>query len=194
MDQIILQPILNYGSNDQTPSQRIRPLGDNPKGRYKIFSINRKRIFILGPHWTLFVAAYSIFTVFAYMLIKRLYFLGQDPTFGIFISVAHLIMYFIMGISEPGISDNQLNEKFASLVNDLAIRPQKTHMWYCYKCQCIQPERSYHCDFCEVCIKNYDHHCPWTGKCIGEGNIIQFYIFICTTIGFFTYFISIEMR
>ena len=25
-----------------------------------------------------------------------------------------------------------------------------------------------------------DHHCPWTGKCIGAGNLLYFYAFLTT--------------
>ena len=35
----------------------------------------------------------------------------------------------------------------------------------------------------------FDHHCPWTSKCIGKGNIISFYLFILFTFGFFVYII-----
>ncbi|CAI2380593.1 unnamed protein product [Moneuplotes crassus] len=48
---------------------------------------------------------------------------------------------------------------------------------------CNIPRRdklSYHCDDCDKCCDGYDHHCPFMGKCIGKGNIIQFYTFIFT--------------
>lgn len=35
-----------------------------------------------------------------------------------------------------------------------------------------------HCPDCDVCVTEYDHHCPWTSKCIGGGNIVRFYIFL----------------
>ena len=32
-----------------------------------------------------------------------------------------------------------------------------------------------HCDLCQVCIMDLDHHCVFFGKCIGKGNIYYFY-------------------
>lgn len=32
-----------------------------------------------------------------------------------------------------------------------------------------------HCDDCDVCISDHDHHCVFFGKCIGGGNIYCFY-------------------
>jgi len=32
-----------------------------------------------------------------------------------------------------------------------------------------------------------DHHCPWTGKCIGKGNYNEFYLFIVSTMIYITY-------
>lgn len=28
----------------------------------------------------------------------------------------------------------------------------------------------------------YDHHCPWTSKCIGKGNLLFFRMFLGTTV------------
>lgn len=38
-------------------------------------------------------------------------------------------------------------------------------------------------------IIGYDHHCPWTSKCIGEGNLKGFYVFVISTMLFFGYLI-----
>ena len=38
----------------------------------------------------------------------------------------------------------------------------------------------------------HDHHCPWTGKCIGKYNLIPFYIFVVSTLIFIvTNFVSV---
>ena len=30
----------------------------------------------------------------------------------------------------------------------------------------------------DIFINNYDHHCPWIGKCVGKYNFIIFYLFL----------------
>jgi hypothetical protein len=35
-----------------------------------------------------------------------------------------------------------------------------------------------HCAFCNYCMRDLDHHCPWSSKCIARGNMVQFQIFI----------------
>ena len=65
---------------------------------------------------------------------------------------------------------------------------------YCNICKVGIDDTTIHCDDCNVCIEGdlhyiigYDHHCPWTGKCIGKGNIIYFRIFIWSTGIYLTY-------
>ena len=45
-----------------------------------------------------------------------------------------------------------------------------------------------HCDECDICINQYDHHCYWTGKCIGKNNIIAFYLFAFGTLFYIIWF------
>lgn len=46
---------------------------------------------------------------------------------------------------------------------------------YCDLCQLKQPERSWHCIKCNVCIVRRDHHCFFYSRCIGYYNL-RFYI------------------
>lgn len=35
-----------------------------------------------------------------------------------------------------------------------------------------------HCAECNYCIEDLDHHCPWSGKCIGRKNTLMFKMFL----------------
>ena len=48
-------------------------------------------------------------------------------------------------------------------------------MQWCRECQVETDMQAYHCDDCMVCIEDYDHHCVFFSKCIGGGNIYQFW-------------------
>ncbi|RUS84952.1 hypothetical protein EGW08_007263, partial [Elysia chlorotica] len=41
---------------------------------------------------------------------------------------------------------------------------------FCSVCECNSPPRSFHCFNCSSCILNRDHHCTFTGNCIGLYN------------------------
>ena len=45
-----------------------------------------------------------------------------------------------------------------------------------------------HCPDCDICVEGHDHHCPWTGKCIGKNNLTSFYIFIFSIFALISYF------
>merc|ERR1711939_953088 len=38
---------------------------------------------------------------------------------------------------------------------------------WCKKCDHLKPPRTHHCSICQACVMRMDHHCPWTGNCIG---------------------------
>jgi len=48
----------------------------------------------------------------------------------------------------------------------------------CSRCELSRPVGASHCYDCEVCVTDLDHHCPWTGKCIGKKNVYFFYSFL----------------
>lgn len=57
----------------------------------------------------------------------------------------------------------------------------------CNICNLVQPSGCSHCEFCQVCIEGFDHHCPWMGKCIGKSNLCSFYTFICVSMSSLAY-------
>lgn len=48
----------------------------------------------------------------------------------------------------------------------------------CIRCVQYKPARSNHCDVCNTCIEQYDHHCPWINNCVGRHNVVRFNMFL----------------
>ncbi len=56
-----------------------------------------------------------------------------------------------------------------------SLRPSKQFdKEKCMRCNILLEPGLIHCETCDVCIEKFDHHCPWTGKCIGKGNYLYF--------------------
>ena len=51
---------------------------------------------------------------------------------------------------------------------------KKIKVLYCVKCNVDVQLDMEHCDDCQVCVADYDHHCVFFSKCIGGGNIYCF--------------------
>ena len=48
-------------------------------------------------------------------------------------------------------------------------------VYNCFKCNIEMTANMDHCDDCDVCVDDYDHHCVFFSKCIGGGNLKCFY-------------------
>ena len=59
---------------------------------------------------------------------------------------------------------------------------------YCRRCKLWVGKKVTHCSECEICIEGYDHHCPWTGHCVGKNNICSFFTFLFSIVLIFFYF------
>ena len=82
-----------------------------------------------------------------------------------------LIALMCTVLGNPGFPDTTITE------NDIK-RVKKNPSYWCPDCKIIRKKEMCHCEDCDACITDYDHHCPWMGKCIGGGNLIAFYCFI----------------
>nr|CAG4717519.1 unnamed protein product [Naegleria fowleri] len=49
---------------------------------------------------------------------------------------------------------------------------------FCKTCGIYRLPRTSHCRQCNSCVERFDHHCPWTGTCIGKRNYKYFYWFL----------------
>ncbi|KAL4159390.1 hypothetical protein PRNP1_005150 [Phytophthora ramorum] len=131
---------------------------------------------VVGPHWHLLLATWSTLCFLA-GVVNVLTFekagvveLGT----GVLFSSLCLTCYALVGCSDPGI------------VRRIDLPPDDSFT-YCDHCDSYRPEGALHCMDCRVCIEEYDHHCPWTGKCVGKGNVRYFYAWLLFLVLAFVY-------
>lgn len=92
-----------------------------------------------------------------------------------------IISFTLTALSNPGI-----NVRNTKLIKDPLTKG------YCIICKVDRAEHTKHCDRCEACIHNYDHHCLLTSKCMGKRINIYFYMtFVSTTLLYLYTVISI---
>ena len=48
----------------------------------------------------------------------------------------------------------------------------------CLTCGLVRPLRTSHCRLCNRCVNEFDHHCGWTGNCVGRRNKGRFLLFV----------------
>jgi hypothetical protein len=93
------------------------------------------------------------------------------------VCLGHTFSYLLVALKNPGVEVPQ-----ASIREGLGrTRYNIGDHSLCRRCGYYVSSSSVHCVVCDVCIEGYDHHCPWTSKCIGKGNVIPFYIFLIMT-------------
>ena len=64
-----------------------------------------------------------------------------------------------------------------------------SHSKFCKHCKTIARKDVYteHCSFCDYCCEELDHHCPWSSKCIGRGNMLCFKAFLVGVVACFVF-------
>eukprot|EP00906_Rhabdomonas_costata_P021289 RCo030924 len=101
--------------------------------------------------------------------------------FCVLLVLATLGAFGLTATTDPGII--QRNEPPPSL-DDLPS--EISHPWngvtlrfkYCRTCYIYRNPRASHCSICNNCVERFDHHCPWTGTCIGLQNYRFFIWFL----------------
>ena len=129
-------------------------------------------LFIIGPQWPMIIFVDSIILslmLFLYIKFWK-YLCFATRLFGSINFWTAFLSYTYTSIINPGYPKNTIGRNFGIPKNDY---------YFCDYCRFYLRKTSYgsHCDLCDICIEKYDHHCVWTGHCIGKNNKISFYIF-----------------
>lgn len=142
---------------------------------------------VIGPHWPFYICLISVITLMSYSIL----YLGLANAneyvklIGWIIYLLQILFYTLTFLINPGLPSRSM-----SFLN-YESKELPTGVKICNKCGIVidRKEKTYHCDDCEICIIGYDHHCPWTSKCIGKGNLMCFYLFVSFTMILFGYLI-----
>ena len=141
-------------------------------------------LIMIGPHWPMYLlfcgGVTTGYIAFFLHLFSKLHLIIK--IFGIFSFLFFFISYtgtFLLNPGYPKRDENSLNGKPRNIYK---------RCMYCDIWERVDMGIM-HCMDCGVCVEGYDHHCPWTGKCIGRKTIKYFYCFITSVMVVFVFFI-----
>jgi len=144
---------------------------------------NGDPLIIIGPQWFMIIGLTFFISIIFYGI--NFYFWILIPFYikiiGFFLYFIFLFSYLYTALINPGFPLNNEESK---------IGEPKEKFRFCDICKIyvnIQLKTT-HCVDCDICIEGFDHHCPWTSKCIGKGNYITFHIFVCSVFTIIIYF------
>jgi len=131
---------------------------------------------MLGPHYMQLglTVLLIIFTWTAFYSLIGFHLEYEYLSVGATLMALSLIFLTITGLRDPGIIPRHPPSQ---LVESMPLE-MKERMNYCPTCHIVRPPRTKHCRHCNNCIQVFDHHCPWTGNCVGARNYRFFYCFI----------------
>ena len=124
---------------------------------------------------TVSLIALSILYVLAYlgMIVTTIIVTKSDPT-------------------DPTVAfDRQIRTSTVDIDEEVVDLIQNTAEFYCNICQAHVIENSKHCQMCNRCTYEFDHHCRWVSNDIGRLNYIPFVRMLLFVILTFIFQISI---
>ncbi len=154
-------------------------------GKYYTFCyINNDPIFAIGPDYLYFISLFIInisFDIFILLLIWNNSYYSIKIT-ALIITIIQLFSYLITSIINPGLPKSKYQY--------YATHNHKGNYTKCNSCNLWinNNKRTQHCNECNCCVEGYDHHCPWTTKCVGSRNLYLFFFMIGSIFTLIAYF------
>ena len=129
-----------------------------------------------------FIFIIFIFSYFYYNKIYIIYFPIFLLTFFSFLLgfLNQLLCFF----NEPGIIPRRFHKYLSYNLSDKYIYSKVTKQPIiriqrnCKVCSIKRPKKCQHCNFCDNCVEEFDHHCRYISNCVGKRNKKYFFFFI----------------
>ena len=165
---------------------------------YVYFFIKEQPLFAIGNNRISLVIIYELLLQFSFIVLMNTIIKEVLPymkymllSFYLNCFISHMYIYLI----NPGIPDIKLysksilkSENFTKMKDE-----DKKNYYLCEICNIIVnlKDNIEHCEDCGICLKKYDHHCYWTGKCIAKNNIWAFNLFSLGTLIYIVWYFII---
>jgi energy-coupling factor transporter transmembrane protein EcfT len=130
---------------------------------------NGNPLFIIGPHWPMFFCTSFLISLALYLFF-RVFWLSLNNFFkisGVLIYIIFITSYTYTFLINPGYPKHDLQSETGE--------PRNKYR-FCGECKMwVNIDKNVnHCFDCNICVEGFDHHCPWTSKCIGKKNLWLF--------------------
>ena len=164
--------IINYDYEES--NNDINPNAERVFNRIHPFLyINNEPLIVIGPDVLYYIIIFSVSSFFSiifyslkssFVIMKFLFIIGY---------LFYAITYTLLMVLNPGIPTDK---------SHIDLDELKKNYNQCSSCNCIfYKENGYitfHCNDCNVCVENFDHHCTFASKCIGKNNIFIFKLWL----------------
>ncbi|KAI5606307.1 palmitoyltransferase akr1-like isoform X1, partial [Silurus asotus] len=99
------------------------------------------------------------------------------------VSVLHFSMvlwlFWKLLTQDPGqLHAADADPRFSSIADLVESNQSLTR--FCINCELFQVANCKHCHLCDLCVMDYDHHCLFLNRCVGQNNHRVFLLFILT--------------
>ncbi|KAG5477105.1 hypothetical protein LSCM1_05447 [Leishmania martiniquensis] len=156
-------------------------------GNIKVFF--NGRIFV-GPDWRIMVLSVTLILVCSLLFV---FFTNEVMAARVIVGLAALMSLAVLllcSLSDPGVHPRQpppppdappheslwREREYVDQNGD--IHQARLEIKWCYSCNIYRPYRGVHCRYCDRCVARRDHHCPWTGTCIGAKNYRSYFVLV----------------